>query len=279
MEQDVVEGEVVPEDSSGSSTEVAVVEPTQQVTLFQTSDPAEVIQKAARVADALKDVLKRQSLTTRIQGKDHVNVEGWQTVGSMMGVFPVPVGVEELPYPNPIPEGVRAQKEKGLAFGFKASFRAQTLSGSIVGGAEAECRRTEGKPWTWGDDHALKSMAQTRAQSKALGSALRFIVTLAGYTGTPAEEMSQQESERDSRERFGPAITKEEAEKLARALTFLTGSADNAIKVYQQIEKDAGYIPSVVSRGILRTAVMLREHNEKKNEEGQVEPGQQHDDG
>jgi hypothetical protein len=38
-------------------------------------------------------------------------------------------------------------------------------------------------------------MAQTRATSKALGSPLRFIVTLAGYEGTPAEEMPSQDAQ------------------------------------------------------------------------------------
>jgi hypothetical protein len=32
-------------------------------------------------------------------------------------------------------------------------------------------------------------MAQTRAQSRALGAPLKFVVKLAGYEGTPAEEM------------------------------------------------------------------------------------------
>src|SRR5262249_18897895 len=43
-------------------------------------------------------------------------------------------------------------------------------------------------------EHALRSMAQTRATSKALGQALRFIVALSGYEGTPAEEMPVEEA-------------------------------------------------------------------------------------
>jgi hypothetical protein len=270
VEGQVVDGEVVEETTS---TEVVVAEKPQQsgqVTLFGTSDPAEVIVRAAKVADALKDILKKQGLTSRISGKDHVNVEGWQTLGTMVGVFPVKEWVEELPWPDPVPEAVRGQKEKGLAFGFKASFRAQTLSGAVVGGAEAECKRTEGKPWTWGADFALKSMAQTRATSKCLSTPLRFIITMAGYSGTPAEEMSYDEQPRTDhppQKPFGAAIVKEQAESLARALVFLTGSHEDANNVYRSIEGDAGYMPLIAARAILHTARTVRDkqNNEENN--------------
>src|SRR4029077_14519396 len=38
-------------------------------------------------------------------------------------------------------------------------------------------------------DQAMRSMAQTRAQSKALASVLRFVMTLTGVKGTPLEEV------------------------------------------------------------------------------------------
>src|SRR5207244_13274999 len=44
----------------------------------------------------------------------------------------------------------------------------------------------------WGDDakdYALLSMAQTRATSKAMGNALRWVFKLAGYEGASSEEM------------------------------------------------------------------------------------------
>jgi hypothetical protein len=41
----------------------------------------------------------------------------------------------------------------------------------------------------WKDRHAVLSMAQTRATSKALGQILRWLPVLAGFSGTPAEEM------------------------------------------------------------------------------------------
>lgn len=162
-ESDVIEAEVV------ESTELAPVD--QSVTLFRSDDPVEVLARATRTADALKDVISQRGLTTNIQGKQHVQVEGWQTLGSMLGVTPVCV------WTRPLDNGWEARVE------------ARTLDGRIVGAAEAMCTRSE-RMWSKRDDYALRSMAQTRATSKALASPLRFVITLAGYEGTPAEEMT-----------------------------------------------------------------------------------------
>ena len=54
--------------------------------------------------------------------------------------------------------------------------------------AESMCSRDEGH-WKDSDEYAIRSMAQTRATSRALASVLRLVVSLAGFSGTPAEEM------------------------------------------------------------------------------------------
>jgi hypothetical protein len=148
-------------------------------TLFRTDDPVEVVEKAAKVADALKTILKRQGLTTRIQGRDHVRVEGWTTLGSMLGVVPVVVWTRKTP------DGKT----------WEARVEARTLDGRIVGAAEAQCSSDESR-WRGRDDYALRSMAQTRATSKALRGPLGFIVTLAEYDATPAEEMPHDDAPR-----------------------------------------------------------------------------------
>ena len=64
----------------------------------------------------------------------------------------------------------------------------------IVGGAEAYCMRDEEnwkeKPW-----FQLASMAQTRAGAKALRNVLAWVVVLAGYRPTPAEELTSSPSQ------------------------------------------------------------------------------------
>lgn len=166
---DVQDAEIV------ESTELAVV-PSQPISLFGTTEPAEVIAKASAHATALADVIKAKGLFTRISNRDHVRVEGWQLLGSMVGVYAVVTST------NPIENGWEARCE------------ARTLAGQVVGAADAQCTRDE-KTWKNRDDYALRSMAQTRAISKALKSPLGFIVSLAGYSATPAEEMTFEHSE------------------------------------------------------------------------------------
>ena len=162
---ELVEGEVI--DAHGQEL-VPVRE--APVTLFKTDDPVEIIAKATLLADALSDVLQQKNLTTKIGGKPHVNVEGWTLCGTMLGVFPV------VEWTRPVENGWEARVE------------ARTKDGAVVGAAEAECLRSE-KRWANADDYSVRSMAQTRAISKALRAPLGFIVALAGYETTPEEEM------------------------------------------------------------------------------------------
>ena len=108
-----------------------------------------------------------------IQGKPHVRVEGWQLVGAMLGVTAVCVETVEV-------EG-----------GWKATVEARTADGRVIGSASALCTKNEKRgPWKSADDYARLSMAQTRATSKALKGPLGFVISLAGYQTTPAEEMT-----------------------------------------------------------------------------------------
>lgn len=150
---------------------VVAAEVSPPANLFRTDDPSEVVERASKTAAALSDVLKRQRLTTTIQGREHVRVEGWTLLGTMLGVFPVCVWTHKLDN------------------GWEARVEARTLAGAIVGAAEAECLRSE-RTWASRDDYALRSMAQTRATSKALRQPLGFVVSLAGFDPTPAEEMT-----------------------------------------------------------------------------------------
>ena len=82
-----------------------------------------------------------------------------------------------------------------LADGWEARAVARNLAGSTIGAAEAMCTRTEPN-WKGRDDYALRSMAQTRAIAKALRLPLGFIVHLAGFDPTPAEEIDEAERPR-----------------------------------------------------------------------------------
>ena len=167
---ETVDAEIV----DGTALELVPSQEPQPVTLFRTDDPEEVVERASKVAAALKKVITGQKLATRISGREHVRVEGWQTLGTMLGVTAVCTWTRKV-----------GDDESG---GWEARVEARTLDGRVIGAAEAECLRAESK-WKNRDSYALRSMAQTRATSKALRSVLSFVVTLAGYDPTPAEEM------------------------------------------------------------------------------------------
>ncbi len=169
-----------------ASAEVEVYDGSE-VTLFGTANPAEVVERAAVVAAQLADLVRRQRLTVTIGRSEHVRVEGWTLLGSMLGVFPV------VTWTRPVLDAA------GVQVGWEARVEARTRSGQVVGAAESECLRSE-KPWSYTpakgaprDDYALRSMAQTRAVSKALRLPLGFVMQLAGFDPTPADEMPREE--------------------------------------------------------------------------------------
>lgn len=159
-------------------TEIVIHDPPPTpaaLTLFGTDDPVLLIDKASQTAQVLKGVLERANLTVRIGGSasPYIKAEGWTCLGSLLGVFP------------------RTKWTRKLEDGWEACVEAVTRDGAIVGAAEAQCTRSE-RNWKNRDEYALRSMAQTRAMSKALRMPLGFIVVLAGYDPTPADEMPRE---------------------------------------------------------------------------------------
>lgn len=165
------------------SRAITVVEGAGAATLYGTEDPQTILDKATAKATVLAKVVKDKHLYVTIGEKDHVQVEGWTFLGSMCGVFPVTVWT------------------RATANGWEARVEARTLNGETVGGAEASCNRDEVK-WADKPDYALRSMAQTRATSKAMRLPLGYIMTLAGYATTPAEEMEGIKPEPDKASKY-----------------------------------------------------------------------------
>jgi hypothetical protein len=181
----------------------AEIAPQQTGTLFRTDDPTEIVQRASGMASTLADVVRKQKLAVKIGGREHVRVEGWTLLGTMLGVFPV------------------CEWTRKLDDGWEARVEARTMSGAVVGAAEAECLRSE-KTWKSRDDYALRSMAQTRATSKALRQPLGFVMTLAGFDATPLEEMPPAGSDVPEPLRAEGPQTDPEREQLLDALTDLS---------------------------------------------------------
>jgi hypothetical protein len=138
--------------------------------VFRTSDPVVVIANAAVISRELSRLVEEKKLYVSIRGRKHIRVEGWTLLGSMLRVYPVTVW------------------SRRIDDGWEARVEARTSDGAVVGAAESECMRSE-KRWKDADDYAIRSMAQTRATSKALKMPLGFVFSMAGYETTPAEEM------------------------------------------------------------------------------------------
>jgi hypothetical protein len=170
-----LEGELVDPDEHDS---------TLPETLFG-GDPELAVARIVKIADELSRIIRTQKLAVRIAGGEHVLVEGWTLLGTLLGVYPV------------------LAWSRKLEDGWEARVEARTLDGRVVGAAESECLRTERK-WAKVDDYAVRSMAATRATSKALRQPLGFVMSVAGFDVTPVEELPPEEGTRGSPAEKGP---------------------------------------------------------------------------
>ncbi|MGY2133117.1 hypothetical protein ACW9KT_12875 [Hymenobacter sp. HD11105] len=127
------------------------------------------------LATDLAKFIKDNKLTTTVQGKEFVNVEGWQYAGSRLGIVPI------------VDHVINVSTETELKYQAKVTLF-DLRSGHTVGAGFAVCSNKEsGKKFY--QEFAIMSMAQTRAIGKAYRNILAWIIRAAGYEPTPAEEM------------------------------------------------------------------------------------------
>ena len=162
------------------------------------------VERATAVANQLKPIVDSCGLAVRIGQGEHLKVEAWVTCGMFCGVSPHTEWTQEVR--NPV---------SGDLDGYKARVQViRMATGEAIGAAECSChfdeqqKRRDGSGLydRWSEHgrqnrHACMSMAQTRATSKALAQALRWIPVLAGYSGTPFEEMPPEPREDHPKQR------------------------------------------------------------------------------
>lgn len=123
----------------------------------------------------LAKFIKENRLYQNIQGKEYVNVEGWQYAGSRLGILPV------------VDHVVNISSDDEIKYQAKVNLL-DLRSQQVVGAGFAICsNREQGKKYY--QEFAIASMAQTRAIGKAYRNILAWIIRAAGYEPTPAEEM------------------------------------------------------------------------------------------
>ncbi len=131
-------------------------------------------------ATSLKDMIVQNHLFTDIRGKNYVNVEGWQIAGAFTGIFPVVEKCENL--------------SDETCYRYRAEVSLKDKEGATVGYGVAICTNKEQGKRNF-DEYAVASMAQTRAVGKAFRLKIGWLLKVAGYETTPAEEMSVVEGE------------------------------------------------------------------------------------
>lgn len=140
---------------------------TEEVNL---SSPNDIM----KFATNLKELIIQNRLSTPIKGKNYVNVEGWQIAGAFTGTFPIVEVVENL--------------SQGTIYKYRAEVSLRDKEGNKVGYGVAICTNKEMGKQNF-DEYAVASMAQTRAIGKAYRMKLGWLLKIAGYETTPAEEM------------------------------------------------------------------------------------------
>jgi hypothetical protein len=142
-----------------------------------------------QMAVILRNYIVKNKLYAPIAGKNYVMVEGWQFAGGLLGLFPRIAEVNQIA-PN-----------KWLA---KAEIINQKTQ-EVASVGYALCSKEELKKKSF-DEYAILSMAQTRAIGKAYRNLIGWIIKMAGYESTPAEEMTKGKIEESTPEKIQQEI-------------------------------------------------------------------------
>lgn len=136
--------------------------------------PSEAIAEAQKAAKALAGVVAGKKKPVIFNGEQYLEFEDWQTVGNFYGLTAKVISTTYIEY--------------GTVRGFEAKAVTLNRYGVEISAAESMCLNDEPN-WKSKPLFQLRSMAQTRACSKTLRNVLAWVVVLAGYKPTPAEEM------------------------------------------------------------------------------------------
>jgi hypothetical protein len=200
--------------------------------------PEQHLKEAQAVAAAFAKEARRLQLYKRIGESDHLLVEGWQLLASL---YHVTASIQSTRY-----------IEIGDAHGWEATAEAifvptgmkiSSADGMVLDdedrwGMVSKYEWIDGKKKKVGDVakplQQLRSMAQTRAQSKVLSNLLKFVARMAGFAATPGEEMSDESFTPPApKQTEGNTITEAQAKRLF-AIAKNSGKSDEEIKAVLQ---------------------------------------------
>jgi len=150
---------------------------------------------ATNVANTLAPLVREQGLTVKgLNGRnkdaEYVTVEGWEVLGTFLGIVPVTTIIDEV------------KNDKGRIVGYVARATLyqnpiiendEIVGGTVIARAEAQADKSGFQK----DMFAIASMAQTRALGKAYRMGLAWVMKMAGFEGTFAEDMPRYRPKRE----------------------------------------------------------------------------------
>ena len=142
---------------------------------------------ATTVANTLAPLVRTQGLVVTGLNRsnkeaEYVTVEGWEVLGTFLGIVPVTTIVETIKNKQGRDVGYRA---RATLYQNPIIENDEIVGGRVIARAEAQADKSGFQK----DMFAIASMAQTRALGKAYRMGLSWIMKMAGFEGTPAEEM------------------------------------------------------------------------------------------
>lgn len=216
MTTEVIEGQAT--EVEPRALTVVVAQPGNALVSRPDAGPATMIAQATALASALRDIVERQKLYATISGKKFPQVEAWMTIGRMDNVV--------------AREAEIIRHEDGS---YEAAAELVRLSdGMVIGRGSALCGTKGDRPWDGRPEPVRRSMAVTRATSRAFRQQYSWIMALAGYEPTPADEMpipdvSPRREDAPRRESFGEPDYGDEPGATERRTTHRDGLIGKAI--------------------------------------------------
>ena len=187
-----VEAELVTNEEPVKEEETSIVETSKPLPDYAILNPeipmSAKVDVATNVANTLAPLVRSQKLVVKGLNKknpeaEYVTVEGWEVLGTFLGIVPVTTIIKEVK---------SSKHDRTVGYVARATLyqnpiieNDEIVGGTVIARAEAQADKSGFQK----DLFAIASMAQTRALGKAYRMGLSWIMKMAGFEGTPAEEM------------------------------------------------------------------------------------------
>jgi hypothetical protein len=201
----------------------------------------------------LAKLIKEKGLSSNIQGKQFVNVEGWQFAGASLGLMPIITETTDL---------TRRGTEPGqVEIKYMAKCEVRNINtGQLVATGVAICSNFEHSKKRF-DEYAILSMAQTRAIGKAYRNLLAWLMKAAGFEATPAEEMDFAVETPKKPSQTVQEVVAEIVEEEEIDIDAIKAEIANCTKVKQLTDLYFGYKQLFDSNEMLKRLLSMKKEN------------------